>query len=38
MRIRPDAIEYWEGSPDALHDRMLLERVGDGWRLTRLSP
>jgi pyridoxine/pyridoxamine 5'-phosphate oxidase len=38
MRIRPDAIEYWEGSPDAVHDRMLLERVDDGWRLTRLSP
>jgi pyridoxamine 5'-phosphate oxidase len=38
IRIRPEAVEYWQGADDALHDRSLLERVGDGWRLTRLAP
>ena len=38
LRVRPHAIEYWSASADALHDRILLERDGGGWRSTRLAP
>jgi pyridoxine/pyridoxamine 5'-phosphate oxidase len=31
-------IEYWSGAPDALHDRVVLERGKTGWRRTRLAP
>jgi pyridoxamine 5'-phosphate oxidase len=38
-RLRPDAVEFWEGRPDRLHDRehFLLQRDGS-WRAERLSP
>jgi pyridoxamine 5'-phosphate oxidase len=38
FRVRPDAVEYWTADPDALHDRVLLDRDDGGWRLTRLAP
>jgi pyridoxamine 5'-phosphate oxidase len=36
--LRPDAIEFWQGRPNRLHDRMLHTRDGDGWRAVRLAP
>jgi pyridoxamine 5'-phosphate oxidase len=38
-RLRPDAVELWQGRPDRLHDRehFLLRRDGS-WRSERLSP
>jgi pyridoxamine 5'-phosphate oxidase len=38
-RLRPDAVELWQGRPDRLHDRehFLLEPDGT-WREERLSP
>jgi pyridoxamine 5'-phosphate oxidase len=38
LRVRPEMIEYWSGAPDALHDRVVLERGKSGWRRTRLAP
>jgi pyridoxamine 5'-phosphate oxidase len=41
LRVRPETVEFWQGRPDRLHDRMLYERddaAATGWRLTRLSP
>jgi pyridoxamine 5'-phosphate oxidase len=38
IRVAPHAIEFWSAAPDRLHDRLLYERDGDGWALTRLSP
>ena len=30
--------EFWQGQPDRLHDRLLCEPDGDGWRVVRLGP
>jgi pyridoxamine 5'-phosphate oxidase len=38
-RIRPERIEFWQGRPGRLHDRLCYERSEDGtWGMTRLSP
>jgi pyridoxamine 5'-phosphate oxidase len=38
-RLVPEAIEFWEGRPDRLHDREEFTRAhGGGWRARRLSP
>jgi pyridoxamine 5'-phosphate oxidase len=37
-RLVPERIEFWQHGDDRLHDRLLYERDGDGWRLTRLAP
>jgi pyridoxamine 5'-phosphate oxidase len=36
--LRPDAIEFWEGRPNRLHDREQFTRAGGGWTSRRLSP
>jgi pyridoxamine 5'-phosphate oxidase len=38
-RLRPDAVELWQGRPDRLHDREHFLLQDDGtWRTERLSP
>jgi pyridoxamine 5'-phosphate oxidase len=38
-RMRPDAVELWQGRPDRLHDREHFLLQPDGtWRTERLSP
>jgi pyridoxamine 5'-phosphate oxidase len=36
--LRPVAIEFWQGRPNRLHDRVLHTRDGDAWRAERLAP
>jgi pyridoxamine 5'-phosphate oxidase len=37
--LRPDAVEFWEGRPNRLHDRTHhVREPGGGWRAERLSP
>ena len=36
--IRADKIEYWEGRPSRMHERVSLSRGDDGWDMTRLYP
>lgn len=38
IRVVLEALEFWLASPDRIHDRLLYERAGSGWRATRLSP
>jgi pyridoxamine 5'-phosphate oxidase len=37
-RVVPSAIEFWQGRADRLHDRLLYERAGAGWKIQRLAP
>ena len=38
FRLRPASIEFWQGRPSRLHDRIRYTRSADGWRIDRLSP
>jgi len=36
--VIPNAIEFWQGRPDRLHDRLRYIREAEGWRIERLAP
>ena len=37
-RLVPASIEFWQGGPSRIHDRLRYRREGDAWRIDRLSP
>jgi pyridoxamine 5'-phosphate oxidase len=37
-RLNPDRIEFWKSRIGRLHDRILYQRDGDTWTITRLAP
>lgn len=38
FRVMPDELEFWQGRPSRLHDRLRYTREESGWRIERLSP
>ena len=41
IRVVPESVEFWQGRPDRLHDRLRYTRdpaAPDAWSLERLSP
>lgn len=37
-RVIPDSIEFWQGRPNRLHDRIMYELDTNGWTIKRLAP
>ncbi|MBD2701709.1 pyridoxamine 5'-phosphate oxidase [Spirosoma sp. BT702] len=38
FRIVPDVVEFWQGRPSRLHDRIRYRKEGESWVIERLSP
>jgi pyridoxamine 5'-phosphate oxidase len=39
LRVVPETVEFWQGRPDRLHDRLRYRRLPDGaWVVERLAP
>lgn len=37
-RIEPETIEFWQGQPSRMHDRLIYRRAADRWTISRLAP
>lgn len=37
-RLTPATVEFWQGRPSRLHDRIRYVRDGERWRIERLAP
>jgi pyridoxamine 5'-phosphate oxidase len=36
--VRPDVVEFWQGRPGRMHDRLVYRRAESGWTTVRLAP
>jgi len=37
-RVTPERLEFWQGRPSRLHDRLRYTRMAEGWSRVRLAP
>lgn len=38
FRLSPNKIEFWQGRPSRLHDRLIFEKNKESWEISRLAP
>jgi pyridoxamine 5'-phosphate oxidase len=38
LRVVPETVEFWQGRPSRLHDRLRYRHVAKGWTIERLAP
>jgi pyridoxamine 5'-phosphate oxidase len=38
FRVAAEAVEFWQGRPGRMHDRLVYRRDGDAWTVHRLAP
>lgn len=38
FRVAPDSVEFWQGRPGRMHDRLVYRREAGGWSTHRLAP
>lgn len=36
--LTPSSVEFWQGRPSRLHDRILYTKVNEEWKIERLAP
>ena len=36
--VKPTKIEFWQGRPSRLHDRIIYSKEGNDWKQSRISP
>lgn len=36
--VRPELVEFWQGRPGRMHDRLVFRQRGAGWSVQRLAP
>ena len=36
--VRPVEVEFWQGQPSRMHDRLVYRRTNSAWSLGRLAP
>ena len=36
--VHPESVEFWQGRPGRMHDRLVYRRTADGWGTERLAP
>ncbi len=37
-RVNPEMVEFWQGRPGRLHDRIQYRKTQDKWKIVRLAP
>lgn len=37
-QLQPERIEFWQGRPNRLHDRIVFKQQGENWLIRRLAP
>lgn len=38
LEIHPEHWEFWQGRPNRIHDRIVYDRDGSGWKISRIAP